>query len=78
MPAENLAEEGLLKNPDLQLSQWKFVLGTEKYKNDPQIKNQLMSAVTKDSKLSWLSYRFKVEVQLLLSIDCFVYNFTIN
>jgi len=52
MPAENLAEEGLLKNPDLQLSQWKFVLGTEKYKNDPQIKNQLMSAVTKDSKLS--------------------------
>lgn len=50
MPIENLAEEGLAKNPDLQLAQWKFMLGTEKYKNDPQIKNQMMTAITKESK----------------------------
>ena len=48
MPIENLAEEGLAKNPNLQLAQWKFMLGTEKYKSDHQIKNQTMTAITQD------------------------------
>ena len=52
MPIENLAEEGLEKNPDLELAQWKFMLGTDKYKSDPQLKNKMMTAITKDSKFS--------------------------
>lgn len=50
MPVENMSDEGLAKNPDLQLAQWKFVLTTDKYKKDSQIKNQLITAITKDSK----------------------------
>lgn len=45
MPIENFEEEGLAKNPDLQLAQWKFVLSTDKYKNDNGIKAQLMEAI---------------------------------
>lgn len=41
MPVENFEEEGLAKNPDLQLAQWKFMLSTDKYKNDNSIKAQL-------------------------------------
>lgn len=51
MPIENMADEGLAKNPDLQLAQWKFMLTTDKYKSDHQIKNQTMTSITKDSKL---------------------------
>ena len=50
MPLENLEEEGLEKNPDLQLAQWRFLLTTDKYKNDRQIKNDLLDAVKEDSK----------------------------
>lgn len=50
MPIENLADEGLAKNPDLDIAQWKFMLATEKYKNDPQVKNDMMTAITKDRK----------------------------
>jgi len=50
MPIENLAEEGLEKIPRLEIAQWKFQLTTEKFRNDPQVKNELMTAITKDSK----------------------------
>lgn len=50
MPLENLADEGLEKNPNLELAQWKFMLGTDKYKNDSQIRNNVMKAITQDSK----------------------------
>lgn len=50
MPVEDLSQEGLEKNPDLDLAQWKFMLGTDKYKNDPQLKNKIMTSITKDSK----------------------------
>lgn len=45
MPAENLEEESLAKNPNLQLAQWKFMLTTETYKNDSQIAGNLMAAI---------------------------------
>ncbi|KAK2183012.1 hypothetical protein NP493_328g05013 [Ridgeia piscesae] len=49
MPLENLEDEGLEKNPDLQLAQWKFLLTTDKYKNDRKIKNDLLDAVKEDN-----------------------------
>lgn len=46
MPLENLDDEGLPRNPDLQFSQWKFLLTVE----DPQINKeeiwgQLLAAI---------------------------------
>lgn len=48
MPVENLEEEGLAKNPNLELAQWKFLLGTENHKNDSRIKKDLMEAIEAD------------------------------
>ena len=45
MPLENFEEEGLAKNPNLELAQWKFILLTDQYKNDREIKAKLMDAV---------------------------------
>ena len=42
MPIENLEEEGLPKNPNLQLAQWKFLLTTDRYKDDREIKQKLL------------------------------------
>jgi len=48
MPVENLEEEGLAKNPNLELAQWKFLLGTEDKKADFQLKKNLMAAIEAD------------------------------
>jgi len=45
MPLENFEEEGLAKNPNLELAQWKFMLSTEKYRNDSDTKAKLLEAV---------------------------------
>jgi len=45
MPAENLEEEGLSKNPNLELAQFKFMLTINKYRNDATIKNNLLKLV---------------------------------
>lgn len=50
MPLENLEEQGLEKNPNLELAQWKFLLGTDQFQNDKKIKNDLMKAIEDDSK----------------------------
>ena len=49
MPAENLEEEGLPKNPDLELAQVKFRLSQGSLKNDAALKKQLMDSIDKDS-----------------------------
>jgi 26S proteasome regulatory subunit N7 len=49
MPVENLEEEGLDKNPNLQLAQWRFLLGTEKHINNKKTKNDLIEALKADS-----------------------------
>lgn len=49
MPIENLEEEGLAKNPNLQLAQWKFLLTTETYKNDKEIKQKTLDFITENN-----------------------------
>ena len=49
MPAENLEEESLAKNPNLQLAQWKFMLTTETHKNDSQIAGNLMAEIKENN-----------------------------
>jgi len=49
MPAENLEEQGLEKNPDLNLAQLKFRLGLNEFKNDKDMTEELMKAIEKDN-----------------------------
>ncbi|PVD24204.1 hypothetical protein C0Q70_14674 [Pomacea canaliculata] len=49
MPVENLEEEGLPKNPNLELAQLKFRLGTEFYKNDEASRSKLLEAIKADN-----------------------------
>lgn len=50
MPAENLEEEGLPKNPNFEYAQWRFLLGTSKYKNDEDLRRRLLEAIESNSK----------------------------
>jgi len=50
MPIENLEEEGLAKNPNLQLAQWRFLLTTDTYKDDNDIKQKTLSFITENGK----------------------------
>jgi 26S proteasome regulatory subunit N7 len=51
MPAENLEDESLAKNPKLELSQWKFMLTTDQFKDNIGIRDNLMTAIT-DNNMS--------------------------
>ena len=48
MPAENLEHEGLAKNPNLELAQYKFYLTLDQHKNDASVKQKLMEAISCD------------------------------
>jgi 26S proteasome regulatory subunit N7 len=51
MPVENLEHEGLAKNPNLELAQFKFLLSSEQHKNDAELKQKLMDAIKADGNL---------------------------
>ncbi|KAK2151699.1 hypothetical protein LSH36_354g02018 [Paralvinella palmiformis] len=42
---ENLEEQGLVKNPNLEIAQWKFLLGTDRHRNDQKLKNDLLQII---------------------------------
>ena len=50
MPLENWEEEGLEKNPNLELAQWIFQLKTDATKNDESIKKMLFEAIKADGE----------------------------
>lgn len=50
MPLENLEEEGLEKNPNLELAQIKFNLSQPEHKSDISLQQKLMDAIIKDSE----------------------------
>ncbi|XP_012258466.1 26S proteasome non-ATPase regulatory subunit 6 [Athalia rosae] len=45
MPLENLEEEGLEKNPNLELAQTKFLLGLPEHKDEISLKTKLLDAI---------------------------------
>ncbi|XP_046385272.1 26S proteasome non-ATPase regulatory subunit 6 [Ischnura elegans] len=49
MPLENLEEQGLEKNPNLQIAQMKFLLTLPQYKNDKSTLDALMNAIRTDN-----------------------------
>lgn len=53
MPAENLEEQGLEKNPNLELAQVKFLLSLDEHKNDQALAEQLLDAIKADNMAVW-------------------------
>lgn len=53
MPAENLEEQGLEKNPNLELAQWKFLLSLKENQTNAVLKGKLMEAIKKDTMAPW-------------------------
>lgn len=51
MPIENLEEEGLEKNPDLQLAQCRFLLTLSEFKDDKATHQKLSDGIKKDGKV---------------------------
>ena len=59
MPLENLEEEGLEKNPKLELAQTKFLLTLPELKNDGALKTKLLEAIKADSEIAYFKiYNF--------------------
>ena len=50
MPIENLEDQGLEKNPDLELSHNKFQLTLPEYRNDRFVHQKITEAIKKDGK----------------------------
>lgn len=58
MPLENLEEEGLEKNPNLELAQIKFLLSLPEHKDDPNMKTKLLDAIKTDSEIASFCHPF--------------------
>lgn len=56
MPAENLEEQGLEKNPNLELAQHKFLLSLPELRNDAALRAKLMEAVKVDNMGPYYEY----------------------
>lgn len=55
MPLENLEEEGLEKNPNLELAQTKFLLSLSEHKNDASLKTKLLDTIKADSEIAFFT-----------------------
>lgn len=60
MPLENLEEEGLEKNPNLELAQTKFLLSLPEHKDDPNLKTKLLDAIKADSEIASFSHSYYI------------------
>lgn len=49
MRLENLEEEGLARNPNLELAQWRYMLTLDDHRDDAEIKKKLLKAVEDDN-----------------------------
>ncbi|ENN76580.1 26S proteasome non-ATPase regulatory subunit 6 [Dendroctonus ponderosae] len=53
MPMENLEDQGLEKNPDLELTHFKFLLTLPEFKNDKSVHAKITEAIKKDDMAPW-------------------------
>lgn len=73
MPAENLEEQGLEKNPNLELAQTKFLLTLPEHRNDKALAEKLLGAIKAENMAVWYEevckqLDWKVDQQLLASM----------
>lgn len=50
MPLDNLEDQGLEKNPNLELAYYKFLLTLPEYKSDRNVCSKVSEAIKKDGK----------------------------
>lgn len=50
MPMENLEDQGLEKNPNLELAYYKFLLTLPEYKSDRNVHSKVSEAIKKDGE----------------------------
>ena len=66
MPVENLEEEGLPKNPNLELAAWRFTITNPDGKDKEEAKKRLLDAIKENGNfhfvLSHVSARVRVGV----------------
>lgn len=55
MPIENLEEQGLEKNPKLELAQYKFLLTLPENKNNLELQKKLIDEITAENMGPWYS-----------------------
>jgi 26S proteasome regulatory subunit N7 len=67
MPLENLEEEGLEKNPNLELAQTKFLLSLPEHKDDPHLKTKLLDAIKSDSEFAFFFSFFHLISRCIIS-----------
>lgn len=53
MPIENLEEQGLEKNPKLELAQYKFLLTLKENLGNVELKNKLLAEIKADNMAPW-------------------------
>ena len=51
MPVENLEDEGLPKNPNLEIEQWKYTLTAPHGANKEETATKLLNAIKENSKI---------------------------
>ena len=61
MPVENLEDEGLPKNPNLELAAWRFTLNNPEGKDKEDAKKRLMDAI-KENGMSRLFLCFVISI----------------
>lgn len=70
MPIENLEEQGLEKNPKLELAQYKFLLTLRENQNSEELKTKLMDGIKEENMAPWyeevcVEFGWPVNQQLL-------------
>jgi 26S proteasome regulatory subunit N7 len=53
MPIENLEEQGLEKNPKLELAQYKFLLTLKENKDNVELKQKLLNEIKAENMAPW-------------------------
>ncbi|XP_060521780.1 26S proteasome non-ATPase regulatory subunit 6 [Cylas formicarius] len=53
MPIENLEDQGLEKNPDLELAHYKFLLSLPESRSDKNVHSKITEAIKKDNMAPW-------------------------
>lgn len=75
MPVENLEEEGLPKNPNLELAAWRFTLNNPEGKDKEDAKKKLLEAI----KENGMWHRRGSSALSLLKLTCLQFGFwTVN
>lgn len=59
MPAENLEEEGLPKNPNLELAAWRFTITNPDGKDKEEAKRKLLEAIKENGTHCSLTFMLR-------------------